>query len=103
MYLEGHQPTVHMHWRRFKLSSIPLSSLEDFDKWLLARWVEKEALLEEYERTGRFPTKLDEYIVERVNLQLGADLFLTCGGIGLLSFGGIFIFRLALRVVGLLA
>ena len=102
MYLEGRQPAVHMHWRRFQMSSIPLTSLEDFDKWLQARWVEKEALLEEYERTGRFPTSLDEYSIERVSLRFDSDFLLTCGGIVLSSFGGLFVLRLALRVMGVL-
>lgn len=44
-----------MYWRRFALSSIPLDNAEEFDIWLRERWTEKDALLEEYVSTGRFP------------------------------------------------
>lgn len=44
-----------MHWRRFKISAIPLHDLKQFDIWLRARWAEKDTLMEHYMRTGRFP------------------------------------------------
>lgn len=52
-----------MHWRRFAVSSIPLPASsnpspkesEVFGNWLLDRWKEKEALLEQYARDGHFP------------------------------------------------
>ena len=44
-----------MHWRRFKISAIPLHDLKQFDIWLRARWAEKDTLMEHYIRTGRFP------------------------------------------------
>ena len=44
-----------MHWRRFKISAIPLHDIKQFDIWLRARWAEKDALMEHYMRTGRFP------------------------------------------------
>ena len=103
MYLEGRQPAVHLHWRRFKVSSIPLSSLEDFDKWLQARWQEKDVLLQEHEQTGRFPSNPGESFTERVSLRFDADFLLTCGGILLLSFGGMFAMRLVSRMVHLIA
>ena len=44
-----------MHWRRFAISSIPIESPKEFEAWLMARWREKDALLEEYHATGSFP------------------------------------------------
>lgn len=35
--------------------SIPIDDHAQFDKWLMDRWLEKEALLEGYAQTGRFP------------------------------------------------
>ena len=63
-YFQGRPPkSVNMYWRRFPISSIPLPSSSDpspqeteaFNMWLLSRWEEKEALLEQYARNGRFP------------------------------------------------
>jgi hypothetical protein len=44
-----------MYWRRFAVSTIPLDDAPGFELWLRQRWLEKEALLEGYVRTGRFP------------------------------------------------
>ena len=44
-----------MYWRRFAISTIPLDDAREFELWLRQRWVEKEALLEGYLQTGRFP------------------------------------------------
>ncbi|KAL8829695.1 MAG: hypothetical protein Q9170_006058 [Blastenia crenularia] len=63
-YFQGRPAkSVNMYWRRFPISSIPLptssnpspSETEAFNKWLLNRWQEKEALLEQYAQNGRFP------------------------------------------------
>jgi len=54
--LNGHPPkSVNMYWRRFKISTIPLDDINKFDIWLRARWAEKDTLMEQYMRTGRFP------------------------------------------------
>lgn len=54
--LNGHPPkSVNMYWRRFKTSTIPLDDINKFDIWLRARWAEKDALMEQYMRTGCFP------------------------------------------------
>lgn len=45
-----------MHWRRFAMSSIPLSDAKEFEQWLLDRWREKDSLLEQWYDTGRFPS-----------------------------------------------
>lgn len=44
-----------MHWRRFDVSTIPLEDAKEFEEWLLARWREKDDLLELWYNTGRFP------------------------------------------------
>ncbi|KKY23479.1 putative phospholipid glycerol acyltransferase [Phaeomoniella chlamydospora] len=55
-YAGGRRPkSVSMHFRRFKVSSIPLSDANAFDKWLRARWAEKDNLLEYYMQNGQFP------------------------------------------------
>lgn len=54
--LNGHPPkSVNMYWRRFKISTIPLDDVNKFDIWLHARWAEKDALMEQYMHTRRFP------------------------------------------------
>ena len=37
------------------MSSIPLNDQAAFEAWLLARWREKDLLLQQFEDTGRFP------------------------------------------------
>ena len=55
-YFGGHPPkSVNMYWRRFRVSTIPIDDPKAFDLWLRARWTEKDNLIEEYLRTGRFP------------------------------------------------
>lgn len=63
-YFQGRPAkSVNMYWRRFHVSSIPVPTSSDpssqereaFSNWLLARWKEKEILLEGYARNGRFP------------------------------------------------
>lgn len=54
-YFQGRPPkSVHMHWRRFHTSQIPLGEKE-FADWLNERWREKDDLIEHYVQTGRFP------------------------------------------------
>ncbi|KAI0160088.1 acyltransferase-domain-containing protein [Hypoxylon sp. FL1284] len=55
-YFQGRPPkSVNFYWRRFALADIPLEDQQEFDIWLRERWYEKDALLEEYVSTGRFP------------------------------------------------
>lgn len=58
-----------MYWRRFALSDIPLENKEEFEQWLLARWREKDDLLEEFYDTGRFPTSL----ASSINVEGGSE------------------------------
>lgn len=62
-YFGGKPPkSVNMYWRRFDVWSIPVDDDKAFDSWLRARWIEKDQLLEHYQKTGRFPadTGVDE-------------------------------------------
>lgn len=55
-YFEGRPPkSVNLYWRRFRIDDIPLDDHDSFDAWLLQRWYEKDALMETYASTGRFP------------------------------------------------
>ncbi|CAD6593130.1 MAG: hypothetical protein ASARMPREDX12_006854 [Alectoria sarmentosa] len=94
-YFERHpQAPIHMHWRRFKISDIPLETLEDFHVWLIERWNDKEALLDEHSKTGHFPSSINQgkSITTEVKLgrwweiwQLGAVLAPVLGGIYAIS------------------
>lgn len=44
-----------MHWRRFATKDIPIHDADEFSAWLLARWREKDDLLEYYIQNERFP------------------------------------------------
>uniref|UniRef100_A0A093UUS9 Putative acyltransferase n=1 Tax=Talaromyces marneffei PM1 TaxID=1077442 RepID=A0A093UUS9_TALMA len=62
-YGQGRPPkSVNMYWRRWALEEIPLDDPKDFEQWLLERWREKDALLDQFFETGRFPTSLDSSI-----------------------------------------
>jgi lysocardiolipin and lysophospholipid acyltransferase len=50
-----------MHWRRFAIKDIPKDSTE-FEAWVLARWREKDDMVEYYMQNGRFPADGGEYI-----------------------------------------
>ena len=55
-YIKGQPPkSVNFYWRRFRVDDIPLGNQEEFDLWLRERWYEKDALMEQYVTTGRFP------------------------------------------------
>lgn len=47
---------VHLHYRRFLASEVPFGDTEALTRWLYDRYVEKEDLLDEFYRTGRFPS-----------------------------------------------
>lgn len=56
VYFEGRTPkSVNMHWRRFKVSDIPLDDHKATEEWVLQRWREKDDMMEHYLQTGRFP------------------------------------------------
>lgn len=62
-YLQGRPPkSVNMYWRRWAVADIPLNDSKAFETWLLERWREKDALLDHFFETGRFPTSLESSI-----------------------------------------
>ena len=55
-YVDGKPPKcVHMYWRRFPVSSIPIFDDRKFELWLRTRWLEKDGLIEFWHKHGRFP------------------------------------------------
>jgi hypothetical protein len=48
-----------MHWRRFAVNEIPLDDQKEFEAWLVARWAEKDELMDEFFETGKFPSDLE--------------------------------------------
>ncbi|PTB63468.1 acyltransferase-domain-containing protein [Trichoderma citrinoviride] len=55
-YFQGRSPkSVNFYWRKFKVSDIPLDDAGKFDVWLREEWYKKDALMEQYLTTGRFP------------------------------------------------
>ncbi|PSR82649.1 acyltransferase-domain-containing protein [Coniella lustricola] len=55
-YFQGQPPkSVNLFWRKFRVADIPLDDHDSFDAWVLQRWYEKDALMETYVKTGRFP------------------------------------------------
>lgn len=64
-YLKGQSPkSVNFYWRRFRVADIPLDNQEEFDLWLRERWYEKDALMEQYITTGRFPASPAETLTK---------------------------------------
>lgn len=62
-YFQGRPPkSVNFYWRRFRVDDIPLDSAEAFEVWLRERWYEKDALMEQYVSTGRFPASPGEAV-----------------------------------------
>ncbi|XP_049875294.1 acyl-CoA:lysophosphatidylglycerol acyltransferase 1 isoform X2 [Pectinophora gossypiella] len=51
--------TTHLHYRLYPASEVPSDS-EGMTQWLYDRFIEKDKMLEEYYRTGKFPTKSDK-------------------------------------------
>ena len=73
LYLEGNPPSgVHMHWRKFRIDTIPLGEdqKEEFEKWLSERWMEKDALLDHFYKHGQYPKeKMDVCVRTEVKLR----------------------------------
>ena len=90
-YLQGRPPkSVNMHWRRFATSSIPTKDPKAFETWVLDRWKEKDALLEQFYNTGRFPSDetKDGYIETEVRLQSWLEvgqIFVVLGALALVA------------------
>lgn len=73
IYCQGRPPrAVHMHWRRFHRSTIPLDDESEFERWLLKRWHEKDELLESYYVNGHFDG--DEHVDTEVRLKRMSEI-----------------------------
>jgi hypothetical protein len=57
-----------MHWRRFAVKDMPIDDKDAMHEWTLARWREKDELLEKFRETGKFPAS-----VEAVNIEGGPN------------------------------
>ena len=55
-YIKGLVTRIHVHVRRFPIDELPQSA-DHLRQWLLARWAEKNALLDHYYDTGSFPNQ----------------------------------------------
>ncbi|KFM73636.1 Acyl-CoA:lysophosphatidylglycerol acyltransferase 1, partial [Stegodyphus mimosarum] len=47
---------TYLHYRRYSVNDVPLDNMEALRDWVYKRWSEKDELLEEYYRTGKFPS-----------------------------------------------
>jgi hypothetical protein len=57
-FFEGRPPkSVNMHWRRFRIDTIPIHNTKAFEVWLRNRWREKDYMLEYFNRNNRFPAE----------------------------------------------
>jgi 1-acyl-sn-glycerol-3-phosphate acyltransferase len=52
-YIRGEARLAHLHVRRFPIASLPQAEAE-LGQWLMARWQEKDQLLETFYRSGSF-------------------------------------------------
>ena len=87
-----------MYWRRFAVSSIPLNDAKEFEAWLLARWREKDELLEQWYNTGRFPSDIASADESKGVSKAGfIETEITLGN--WLEIGQIFIFVATLALV----
>ncbi|KAL2756965.1 hypothetical protein ACRALDRAFT_2026913 [Sodiomyces alcalophilus JCM 7366] len=93
-YFQGRPPkSVNFHWRRFRVDEIPLEDQAEFDLWLRERWYEKDALMETYLSTGRFPplengNAADDYIETEVRTKHWYEftqIFVVVGTFGLVA------------------
>ena len=77
-YVERQSPKcVHMYWRRFRISDIPIDNEKSFESWLRARWVEKDAYIEYFYRTGHFPCDTGVTKMKDGSLRKGAGYIVT--------------------------
>ncbi|PHH84424.1 hypothetical protein CDD83_1961 [Cordyceps sp. RAO-2017] len=89
-YFQGRAPkSVNLYWRRFRLADMPLDDADEFDVWLREQWYKKDALMEQYLRTGRFPAMAGgatDYVETSVRTRQPweiAQVFTVAGLVGL--------------------
>ncbi|CAH2041157.1 unnamed protein product, partial [Iphiclides podalirius] len=56
---------THLHYRLYPSSEVP-SDVEGMTQWLYDRFIEKDKMLEEFYRTGQFPTRGNNTMVRQV-------------------------------------
>ena len=56
-YVKGMVQQIHLHVRRFPIADMP-DSVDGLREWLMARWEEKNQLLDHFYETGTFPESL---------------------------------------------
>jgi lysocardiolipin and lysophospholipid acyltransferase len=76
-----------MYWRRFAVADIPVGDTAAFDDWILARWKEKDELLETFYNTGKFPSDESEgkgsgYIETEVKLKTPLEILAIFAPLG---------------------
>ncbi|XP_063385135.1 acyl-CoA:lysophosphatidylglycerol acyltransferase 1-like isoform X1 [Cydia fagiglandana] len=57
--------SIRLHYRLYPITEVPPDS-EGMTQWLYDRFIEKDRMLEEYYRTGQFPTTSDTQVVRQV-------------------------------------
>ncbi|QIW96079.1 hypothetical protein AMS68_001597 [Peltaster fructicola] len=73
-FLGGKPPkAVNMHWRRFRISEIPLDNVDAFARWLNNRWREKDYLLEYFAQHKRFPAGPVSQTLKRLQRQMPVE------------------------------
>ncbi|EME43661.1 hypothetical protein DOTSEDRAFT_72876 [Dothistroma septosporum NZE10] len=56
VYFQGRPPkSVNMHWRRYRIKDLPLNDHDKMYDWVMARWREKDELMDAFIKTGKFP------------------------------------------------
>ncbi|KAK3717261.1 hypothetical protein LTR37_005970 [Vermiconidia calcicola] len=64
-YFQGRPPkSVNMHWRRFRIKDLPIDDNEAFAEWTMARWREKDDLIEAFMKNGKFPADPEAVEIE---------------------------------------
>ncbi|KAF1916245.1 acyltransferase-domain-containing protein [Ampelomyces quisqualis] len=71
-FFEGRPPkSVNMHWRRFRIDSIPIHNTKAFEVWLRNRWREKDYMLEYFNRNNRFPA--EDFWKDHLDMDAGSS------------------------------
>ena len=76
------KPTVvHIYYRKFPIKDVPFHETEALTEWTFDRFVEKEALLDHFNKHGRFPVESEDtrspgYIAEPKVLTFSTQWFL---------------------------
>lgn len=61
IFSRGRFPPIHVHYRVFEIESVPRDE-EGFKNWMYDRYIEKEAMLEHFYKTGSLRDNLTETI-----------------------------------------